>query len=44
MWGITVLSMVRYNVSRYSPLAMAAIYVATGDYASFFRYMEAIIK
>jgi hypothetical protein len=35
--------MERANVVRIIPYAVAAIYIATGDYASFMRYLKIII-
>jgi len=34
--------MERLNVGKLIPLIVAAVYIATGDYASFMHYIKAI--
>ena len=41
-WYVTVLFMERLNVGKLIPLIVAAVYIATGDYASFMHYIKAI--
>lgn len=42
-WYITVLAMERLNVGKCVVLAVAVIFILTGDYPSFFRHIKTII-
>jgi hypothetical protein len=43
MWDITVLSMGRSNIVKYTPFAVMGFYLLAGDYLSLFRYIQLIL-